>query len=44
MPPSYGPPAGIYRRPAKLDEHGDEIRDELANRKGKRKGKGSGSA
>ena len=23
-------PAGIYRRPAKLDEHGAEIRAELA--------------
>ena len=25
-------PAGIYRRPARLDEHGDEIRAELARR------------
>jgi crotonobetainyl-CoA:carnitine CoA-transferase CaiB-like acyl-CoA transferase len=26
-------PAGIYRRPAKLDEHGEEIREELARRR-----------
>ena len=25
-------PAGIYRRPARLDEHGPELREELARR------------
>jgi crotonobetainyl-CoA:carnitine CoA-transferase CaiB-like acyl-CoA transferase len=26
-------PAGIYRRPARLDQHGDELRAELAARR-----------